>query len=442
MTLRETQPISTTHLSESLRKEFERETISSLLDLDLYKLTMAQFAWRHFPDVPVKYEFTNRTKSVRIAEFVPQDVLENHLRQIQNLQISDEEIAYLRTVEIRGSKIFQEDYLQSLKDLKLPEVKLSGEGGQYKIEVEGPWSSAIYWETLILSTVNELYYRALRHNTGKTEDEVRAEGRNRLRAKIDRLQAYIEEVEKEGFDGPYFMDFGTRRRYAGDWQEEVVGEMAKAFPKYFIGTSNVFLGQKLDLPVKGTFAHEMDMIFSGIFYDEDEKAGTFISHNKVLEMWYEDYGEPLSVALTDTFGSDFFFDHFSYEQAKNWIGVRQDSGDPIEFGEKTIAFYESKGIDPQEKTIVFSDGLDVETIIQIHRHFKGRTRMIFGWGTTLTNDVGFSTLSLVVKATEANGYGTAKLSDNIAKAIGKPEDRERAIKMTQYKTDYYEECKV
>lgn len=260
---------------------------------------------------------------------------------------------------------------------------------------------------------------------------VRTEGNKRLQAKIRDLKEYITQQEKEGYEGPYFMDFGTRRRKSGQWQKHIVSEMAAAFPKNFISTSNVLLGKELGLKVGGTLAHEMDMVFSGIFFDEDEKAGTFISHNKLMEMWYQEYGEVLSVGLPDTYGSDFFFRNFTPEQAKKWIGVRHDSGDPIEFGERVIAFYEKNGINPAEKTIIFSDGLDVEAIKKIHTHFRGRVRMIFGWGTTLTNDVGIPTLSIVAKATEANGHPTTKLSDNLAKAIGLAWIKERAIRFSR-----------
>jgi nicotinate phosphoribosyltransferase len=429
-------------LDENLRKELERPTISSLLDLDLYKLTMGQFAWRHFPNVPVTYEFTNRTSSVAVVEHVPQSILEAQLKRIQNLSVSEAEIAYLKTVKVGERRTFTDDYLDSLRDLHLPDVHVSREDGQYHISTKGPWAQAIYWETLILSTVNELYYRSILAESGKTETEVRNTGIEHLQAKIDKLKAYIAAEKNMGRTGPMFMDFGTRRRFAGDWQEKVVSEMAKAFPDNFTGTSNVNIASKLNIPARGTFAHEMDMVFSGIFYEEDDAAGAFTSHNKLLDMWYDEHGAPLSVALTDTYGSDFFFANFSPEQARKWNGIRQDSGDPIEFGERAIRFYKEHGIDPNTKTIVFSDGLDIDSIISIYEHFKGRLKSSFGWGTTLTNDVGFKTLSLVVKATEANGHKTTKLSDNLAKATGDPTTKERAVRLAGYTRNFFQECQV
>ena len=163
------------------------------------------------------------------------------------------------------------------------------------------------------------------------------------------------------------------------------------------------------------------MACSGIYHGSDGDIRH--SHQRLLHDWWEMYGYGLSIALTDTYGSDFFFRDMSAEQARRWKGVRQDSGDPIAFGETAIRFYESHGIDPREKIIVFSDGLTSDVIVKIADYFKGRIKTTFGWGTNLTNDRGSVTpLSIVVKLVKANGHGTVKLSDNLAKAIGAPED--------------------
>ena len=146
------------------------------------------------------------------------------------------------------------------------------------------------------------------------------------------------------------------------------------------------------------------------------------SHNKFLQDWWEVYGYGLSIGLTDTYGTEFFFSDMTKEQATKWKGLRHDSGDPILFGERAIEFYKNYGIDPKTKMIVFSDGLDIDTIIQIYEHFKDRIKVTFGWGTTLTNDLSIKTLSIVVKAVVANGHGLVKLSDNLNKALGNQED--------------------
>jgi nicotinate phosphoribosyltransferase len=196
---------------------------------------------------------------------------------------------------------------------------------------------------------------------------------------------------------------------------------------------------KHDLLPMGTKAHEMDMALSGIMHGNDDEIRA--SHNKVLQDWWEEYGEGLSIALTDTYGTDFFFRDMAPQQAREWKGLRQDSGDPFEFGEKAIEFYKRCEVDPREKLIVFSDGLDVETIVKLADSLANRIKVTFGWGTNLTNDLGFPALSLIVKLMESNGYGTVKLSDNLAKALGNAEDVERFKHIFGYTGTMYKEVK-
>lgn len=237
-----------------------------------------------------------------------------------------------------------------------------------------------------------------------------------------------------------FSDFGTRRRFSREWHDLVAGRLCSELPQSrFTGTSNVYLAFKYGLPPVGTMAHEMFMVMSGIMHGDE--AAIYASHNRVLEDWWDYYGVDLSIALTDTYSTDLFFQDMTPEQARNYRGLRQDSGDPIAFGEKAINFYQGLGIDPTEKTLVFSDGLDIETIFRIAEHFAGRIRCAFGWGTNLTNDLGFGALSLVVKVVEACGHATVKLSDNLAKAIGSPEDIERFKRIFGYTGTTYDACR-
>lgn len=405
--------------------------IQSLLDLDFYKLTMAQVAWKYFPNAPVKYSFTNRTKQVLLADFIEEADLRIELEQIQNLKFTAEEIAYLRESEFIPKGMFSEKFLESLENLRLADFHLSRDGGNFQIEVSGKWPEAILWETLILSAVNELYYRGLFSKEGKSRTIAwMTKGQERLNGKIRILKLR---------PGIKITDFGARRRFSRTWQEVVVENLAKKIPDQFLGTSNVFLAKRFGLRPIGTFAHEMYMVLSGIFHQSDKAIRA--SHNKVLQVWWREYGEPLSIALTDTYGTDFFFRDFKPEQARAWKGLRQDSGDPFEFGEKAIFFYEKLRINPKTKIIVFSDGLDLDRIIQLYDRFSGRIQIAFGWGTNLTNDVGAKALSLVVKVSESCGHGTVKFSDNLAKAMGSPKDIERFKKIFGYKENYQEECR-
>jgi nicotinate phosphoribosyltransferase len=404
----------------------ENHPIRSLLDMDYYKFTMAYLAYLFFPEVQTTFAFTNRSK-IKLAKFISQAELEQEIAYVRSLSFQEDEIDFLFST---GN--FDKTRLQNfLRSVQLPEVKISVVEDDYVIETEGRWCDVSLWETLILSIVNELYYRFhLRSMSPAERSALYAEGASRLAAKVKILKQHPEIT---------FVDFGTRRRFSHDWQRQVLETLKKEVPQQLIGTSNVYMAKELGLKPVGTFAHEVDMVFSGIF--RDQKNGIRNSHNKVLEYWWSLYGYELSIALTDTYGSKFFFEDMNTDQAAKWKGLRQDSGNPFSFAEAAIAFYQGKGIDPRTKIIVFSDGLDLEQIIALNNYCQGRIKSTFGWGTNLTNDLGLRALSLVMKAVKANGYGTVKLSDNVAKAIGSPADIVLFKNIFNYSEDFFESCR-
>ena len=403
----------------------------SLLDVDFYKFTMGHWVFKHYPNVPVRYAFKNRTAQVRLADYIDEAALRRELDQARTLRVNASELHYLRGTNEYGDRLFSEDYLKFLSELRLPPYELTRADGTYTLEFPGVWCEAIYWETLALSIINELYYRALMQPLSAFEREVvRATGTLRLAEKINILRARPDLT---------FSDFGTRRRFSRSWQDYVVGVLAQAIPGQLLGTSNTAMAMQYGLLPMGTMAHEMFMVMAGIRAESDTSIRA--SHNRVLQAWWEEYGAGLSTALTDTYGSEFFFRDMTTAQARVWKGLRQDSGDPLAFGEKAIAFYERHGIDPRDKFIVFSDGLDLGTIVKLADHFAGRIRVSFGWGTNLTNDLGFEALSLVIKVIEANGHRTVKLSDNLAKATGEAPDIERFKRIFGHTVTTFEACK-
>ncbi|MCR4327491.1 MAG: nicotinate phosphoribosyltransferase [Nanoarchaeota archaeon] len=411
----------------------ENPIISSLLDTDFYKLTMGQFVYNRYPDVIVKYSFKNRTSSVNLAEVVDENDLRRELNNIRSLSLTNDEVNYLKSLKYEGKHLFKEDYIDFLKNIELPTYELSKEKGFLKLEFTGPWSKSIYWETLALSVINELYYKEkLRGMNLEEVEAVYSEGKKRLKKKVRTLR---ENPEIK------FIEFGTRRRFSSGWQSKVVSYLKEHVPSQITGTSNVYLAMKHGLDPKGTMAHETFMVMSGIMHDNDESIRN--SHNQVLKEWWEEYGESLSIALTDTYGSEFFFKDITPEQARNWKGLRQDSGDPREFARHQIEFYNGLGIDPKEKLFVPSDGLEIEKMVSLQKEYGNKINIVSGWGTNLTNDMGLKPLSLVIKAVEANGHGTVKLSDNSAKSTGEPSDISRFIQIFEYPPFKYktEECK-
>jgi len=386
------------------------QAVSSLLDTDFYKYTMCQLAWRRHRGVRVKYAFTNRTKGVNLAERLDIDELREQLESVRNLRFHPEELDWLA----RGrhtAGLFDPEFIAFLADLRLPEISVERDGGTFRIVTEGPWCEAIWWETPVLSTIAEEFASVEIGETAEAHRRAYDEGVRRLDDKIKTLHVRPDAR---------VIEFGTRRRASGAWQEVVLGELSSRLPPgMLLGTSNVALARRYGLKPIGTMAHETFMVYSGIYRSTfEEMLG---SHNRVLRDWQEDYPEALRVALTDTWGSDFFFRDMTAEQARAWKGLRQDSGDPAYFGERAIAFYKGHGIDPTTKSVTFSDGLDVDAIVRLQARFEGRIGVAFGWGTNLTNDIGLKTLSLVMKAVEADGQPLVKLSDTIAKATG-PKD--------------------
>lgn len=405
--------------------------INSLMDVDFYKFTMGQLIFAKHKDVPVRSKFKNRTAGVSLPKIIPIEMLREQLDHARTLRFDNSELHYLRGTNEYQERMFKEDYLQFLKGMQLPEYELEHVGDDLRLEFPGAWSNTSHWETIALSIVNELYYRQqLAGMSQLGRDAVYATGVQRLLEKIKILRQYPELT---------FSDFGTRRRFSREWQKYVVSMLAAELPNQLKGTSNTKLAMDLGLVPTGTAAHEMDMGYSGIYHDDDDSIRN--SHHLFLHDWREMYGWGLSINLTDTYGTNFFFKDFGLEEAKHDKGLRQDSGDPFIFGHKAIDFYKNLEIEHQKKMVVFSDGLDVYKMVNLHKEFHQQFIDTYGWGTDETNDLGLMPLSLVIKLAESNGHGTVKLSDNLNKATGNPEDVARFKKIFGYANEFSETCK-
>jgi nicotinate phosphoribosyltransferase len=378
--------------------------------LDFYKLTMGQVALERFPDAEVTFTMKNRSNEYPLSKFVTVEQLQQRFDAIRERGFTPEEIAYFAGLQTQnGEARFDEPYLDYLADLRLTDVSVSHdpETNDLAVSAKGPWANVSLWETVVMSEINEQFYENLLAANDITTEQIWEMGDDRLDDKIALLQSRPDIK---------IADFGTRRRFSAAWQAHVIQRLATETPDNLIGTSNPWFAYKYDLKPIGTYAHEMPMVYAAMTDQID--AQPLDGHTRMMKDWYERYGEDLSIALTDTFTSEFFFSDFSPEQARQWRGLRHDSGDPIQFGERAIEFYKENGIDPATKTIVFSDGLDIETIVELADHFKGRVNVLFGWGTSLMNDMGLRANNFVMKATNVNGIDTVKLSDNEGKHTG------------------------
>jgi len=408
--------------------------ITSLFDIDFYKFTMGQMMCLLYPFVNATFGLTNRTKSVRLADEVRIEQLREELDYVRTLSFNKTELRYLRGTNEYQERMFREDYLTFLGKLRLPEYELEKRDGQFYLEFPGIWAENTYWETIGLGIVSELRNRTLLEKMTRAEREaIFKTGRLRLEKKIKKLKERPDVT---------FIEFGTRRRFSKMWQDYVIQRLREKLPSsQFLGTSNTHLAMKYGLLPMGTSAHERDQIIAGIM-DDGTDDWMIKAILKNLNEWWNMYGQGLSIALADTFGTDFFLRVMTPEQARHWKGIRQDSGDPFKIGEKIIAFYEKHMVNPREKMIVFSDGLDIDLLFKLFDSFSKRIKCTFGWGTNLTNDLGLRALSLVIKAIQANGRGLVKLSDNLAKAIGAPEDIERYKRACDYDSStVFTECK-
>jgi nicotinate phosphoribosyltransferase len=282
------------------------------------------------------------------------------------------------------------------------------------------------WEIPALAIISELRARAALRDLGRfTLDVLYARAKAKLWLKVERL-ARLPELR--------ISDFGTRRRHGFLWQRWCVEALKEGLGQAFVGTSNVLLAMENDLEAIGTNGHELPMVLGALAGSDAELKRV---PYRVLEDWQQHYGGNLLIVLPDAFGTTAFL-RDAPDWVADWSGFRPDSAPPIEAGEMIMAWWRAKGHDPCNKLLVFSDALDVDTIEAAYRHFSGRVRMSFGWGTNLTNDFegcapkrndALNAISLVCKVMEANGRPAVKLSDNPNKAIGSPSEIDRYLRI-------------
>ena len=410
--------------------------VRTLLDTDFYKLLMAQMIHEKHFNEQARFALNNRTKSVRLAEMIDLGELREQLDHVRSLRFQPSELIWLRGQEFYGQDgLFSASFLDFLRRLHLPDYELRAdpETGQIVFETSGRWCEVTFWEIPLLAIVNELRNRAvLRRMSASQLDILYARAKVKLYAKLERLA---------GLEGLALTDFGTRRRHSFLWQEHCVLTAREVLGDAFTGTSNACLAMKHGMEAKGTNAHELPMGLAALCAPDDDACVKEAQYRVLLE-WQNTYRGGLLVFLPDTFGTTQFL-RDAPQWVANWTGARPDSKPPIEAGEELIAFWKRMTVDPGEKLIIFSDGMDVaipgwepngDDIAAVHEHFRGRVRTGFGWGTMLTNDFlgchpadpdALKPISLVAKLAGANGHPAVKLSDNYNKATGPAAEVER-----------------
>ena len=375
--------------------------VVSLLDSDLYKWNMNQVMFHKHTDLMGQYYFRCRNKDVKFTREM-YDEINAQIDYLCTLKYSKEELDYLRSI-----RFIKNDYVEFLR-LWRPirdyvSTSLNEETGELSIVVDGPLFSAMQFEIYLLEIVNEVYFRMSYDYNAL------------VRSAEEKLNQKIEDF-KSGKYTFKFAEFGCRRRLSREWEDTVVRRLATE-TNNMVGTSNVFLAMKYGLTPIGTYAHEYVQMYQGI----DSIPLAYTNHY-ALQDWYDEYKGDNGTALSDTLGTDLFLMDFNRSMVNNFSGVRHDSGDPYEWGEKLIKHYESYGVDPKTKTLLFSDGLDFDKAQSLYDYFKDRTRVSFGIGTFVSNDTCEKALNIVIKLQYVNGRPVAKLSDNPEKAMCRDEE--------------------
>lgn len=367
--------------------------IESLLDTDLYKFTMMQAVLHRFPSAEVEYQFRCRTRGAALG--VSAEQVREEIAGLCRLRFRPHELEYLRSL-----RYLKKDFVEILRIFQLQEdhVLVTENQGELEIVIRGPWLHTILFEVPVLAIVSEL------HAESRGDAMAMETGAQRLEEKI----RAVRELGEPGFG---FAEFGTRRRFSRAWQRHVVQGLAAALPQNLTGTSNVLWAMELGLVPIGTMGHE--------FLQACQALGPRLvdSQRYALEAWAQEYRGDLGIALTDVIGLEAFLRDFDLYFCKLFDGVRHDSGDPIVWGERILDHYRRMRVDPLAKTLVFTDGLDLASAIRLYRHFRERTRVAFGIGTHLTNDMGFAPADMIIKMTNCNGQAVAKISDDPGKIL-------------------------
>lgn len=350
-----------------------------------------------FPRAKVKYKFINRGKTQFPKGFA--DRLKNQINKLTNLFLTNSEKKYLEEV----CYYLPPTYIDFLKGFKYnpDEVQLKQSGGELFVEIKGYWYRTILWEVPLLAIISELYFK-MKKTQKYSEEKIKETAKEKAN--------FFKDINIK------YADFGTRRRFSEYNHDIILKTLKKYSPDNLVGTSNVFFAKKNNIKPIGTHAHEWFMFHAA-------KFGFKMANKLALENWVKIYRGDLGIALSDTFTTEAFFKSFDTKLAKLFDGVRQDSGNPFVFGDKTIEHYKKLKIDPKSKTIIFSDALKPEKVEKIAKYFKNKIKFSFGIGTNLTNDVGVKPLNIVIKILEGMPEGrswipTIKLSDSKGKYTG------------------------
>lgn len=382
------------------------QIINSLLETDMYKFSMGQTIFHQFTSYKTTWTFKCRNKDVHFTDEMVEEIKEQ-VQAFCQLRFTEEELEYLDNITwIKGTYV---DFLR-LWQPRYEEFTITTDAPCWlAIDAAGTWLNTSMYEIPVLAIVNEVYFRM-----AYDYDVLLKQFKRRLDEKVRLL-------EEDTYRLSDFSEFGLRRRLSAEAQEmavKAIAEVELPADSHFIGTSNVYLAKKFNLKPVGTMAHEWIMCTG----QGNHKHNPAYSNWYALDAWVKEYGILNGIALTDTITTDCFLRDFQLTYATLFSGVRHDSGDPYEWGDKMIAHYNSLGINPRTKTLLFSDSLDFERATALYDYFKDKAKVAFGIGTFISNDTDEEPLNIVMKTTKCNGMDVAKISDVAGKGMCKNPD--------------------
>ena len=382
------------------------QIINSLLETDMYKFSMGQTIFQQITSYKTTWTFKCRNKDVHFTDEMVEEIKEQ-VQAFCQLRFTEEELEYLDNITwIKGTYV---DFLR-LWQPRYEEFTITTDAPcGLAIDAAGTWLNTSMYEIPVLAIVNEVYFRM-----AYDYDVLLKQFKRRLDEKVRLL-------EEDTYRLSDFSEFGLRRRLSAEAQEmavKAIAEVELPADSHFIGTSNVYLAKKFNLKPVGTMAHEWIMCTG----QGNHKHNPAYSNWYALDAWVKEYGILNGIALTDTITTDCFLRDFQLTYATLFSGVRHDSGDPYEWGDKMIAHYNSLGINPRTKTLLFSDSLDFERATALYDYFKDKAKVAFGIGTFISNDTDEEALNIVMKTTKCNGMDVAKISDVAGKGMCKNPD--------------------
>lgn len=395
--------------------------IHHLSQTDAYKLSMAYVIYHLYRKYKTGWSFKFRNMKDHLAVMTPAKMqewveeIQKEINHLATLRWTEDEILFISKkmpwLTLDGGLFL--DWLRNFQ-VKAEDILVFIENGELRIETDekASWLQSTFYEIYLLVIVNETGFR-LFYNY----DELLESHKRNTDKKFEKL-----------LSGEYVLgavsEFGLRRELSEEAQEYVIKKFMahrdelNAKGTNYVGTSNVYMSMKYDTTPIGTMAHEFIM---GVGQGDPSKNPAY-SNRFAMESWTQIYGVLNGIFLTDTITDKMCRMDMDFKFASSFKGVRNDSGDPIEWGENWIKHYEKLGIDPKTKTLLFSNSLDFKRADEIYRHFAGRVNVAFGIGTYLSNDTFVNPFNIVMKMTTCNGHPVAKISDDAGKGMCKSEE--------------------